>query len=195
MVMFDDHQREKLLNAINFFVRRTKHCHTLKLLKLLNFLDFEHYRQTGRSVTGLQYAAWDQGPVPPTLWRELTKSPGADLKKILSVFPVTDDLTDRLLRRDLKAVGNFDESYFSKRELQIMSLLAEIFQEVDAGTMSEFSHYKNLPWRKVYGPKGDGKGREIPYDLSIKAEPILKDMATLSESDHSYRVSALLPDE
>ena len=43
-------EREKLLNAMVFFCQKTKHCHTLKLFKLLNFLDFEHYRQAGRTV-------------------------------------------------------------------------------------------------------------------------------------------------
>lgn len=46
-------EREKLLAAMVYFCHKTKHCHTLKLFKLLNLLDFEHYRQTGRSVRGV----------------------------------------------------------------------------------------------------------------------------------------------
>ena len=76
--MFVTHKREKLINAIIYFVRNTKHCHKLKLFKLLSFLDFEHYRQTGRSVTGLHYDAWPKGPVPSHLDEELEK-PGSDL--------------------------------------------------------------------------------------------------------------------
>jgi hypothetical protein len=44
--------REKLINAIICFLGATKHVHTLKLFKLLNFADFEHYRQTGRTIVG-----------------------------------------------------------------------------------------------------------------------------------------------
>jgi len=35
-----------------------------KLFKLLYLLDFHHFRETGRSVTGLEYRAWKHGPVP-----------------------------------------------------------------------------------------------------------------------------------
>ena len=55
--MFVSRDREKLLNAIIYFLRETKHCHTLKLFKLLNFADFEHFRQKGRTITGLEYRA------------------------------------------------------------------------------------------------------------------------------------------
>jgi hypothetical protein len=78
--MFVSRDREKLLNAIIYFLRETKHCHTLKLFKLLNFSDFEHFRQTGRTIFGLDYRALPKGPVPTTLldeikpWRDLACS-------------------------------------------------------------------------------------------------------------------------
>lgn len=59
--MFVSHDREKLINAIVRFTRYTNHCHKLKLFMLLNFLDFEHYRQTGRPSIGLKYGAWGMG--------------------------------------------------------------------------------------------------------------------------------------
>lgn len=183
--MFDVHQREKLLNAIIFFVRETRRCHTLKLFKLLNFLDFEHYRLTGVGVTGLSYKAWPQGPAPAELWHELP-NPAPDLRRAIAVLPITDDITNEILRRDIKAKAAFDQDYFSRRELEIMRQLAEIFMEADGATMSAFSHSKNLPWNKVYG-KGEGKGRVIPYELARTSEPILQTLETLPESDHQYR--------
>ncbi len=86
--MIVDRQREKLLNAITYFVQNTKHCHTLKLFKLLFFLDFEHYRQTGRAVTGQKYVAWPQGPAPNALWHELQKGGDVDLRKQILVAPI-----------------------------------------------------------------------------------------------------------
>ncbi|WP_217994559.1 Panacea domain-containing protein [Rodentibacter caecimuris] len=38
---------------------------------MLYFLDFEHYKQVGRSVTGLDYSAWKMGPVPVDLHEEI----------------------------------------------------------------------------------------------------------------------------
>lgn len=185
--MFGHDNRAKLINAINFFVRETHHCHTVKLFKLLNFLDFEHYRQTGFSVTGLTYKAWPQGPVPSELWHEL-RSPSQDLRSSVSIAPVRDDLTDQVLRRDLRAYAQFDASYFSKRELQIMQELAEIFLDAPGDQMSTFSHSRNLPWHQVYRD-GAGRGHPIPYDLARTSDPIIGVRENLSEADHEYRKS------
>lgn len=126
--MFVSRHREKLLNAIIYFSQHTKYCHTLKLFKLLNFLDFEHFRQTGRSVTGLRYKAWPKGPAPATLWHELQEPP-PDLRAAVSIIVKKDALTDEPVRRDIKSVAKFDPSYFTKRELEIMEILALFFAE------------------------------------------------------------------
>jgi hypothetical protein len=75
--MLITHEREKLINAILFFVEHTLHTGKTKLFKLLYLLDFEHYRETGRSVTGLSYYAWKLGPVPVALDEEIDE-PAAD---------------------------------------------------------------------------------------------------------------------
>lgn len=188
-MVFVNHRREKLINAINYFVRETQHCHTLKLFKLLNFLDFEHYRQTGFSVTGLQYKAWPQGPVPSDLWHELQKGVGADLRRSVAVVQVKDDITDKLLRRDLKPVAAFEPKFFSKREFKIMGLLAEIFRETPGENMSEISHARKWPWGLVF-QDGKGKWKDIPYELSRSAEPIIGAMPNLPEEEFQYRKEA-----
>ncbi len=69
--MLATYQREKLINAVLYFATKTKFCGKTKLFKLLYFLDFEHYKKTGRSVTGLRYCAWGKGPVPVSLYEEM----------------------------------------------------------------------------------------------------------------------------
>lgn len=177
--------REKLLNAILFFVQNTKHCHTLKLFKLLNALDFEHFRQTGRTVTDLSYKAWDKGPVPDDLWRELKKGGYADLQKVVSLNPVKDDLTDVLLRRDLKPRKQTDVRVFSKRELEIMKRIAEIFYEAKCDDMSDFSHDRRFPWRRVFG-QGEGSGKIIEPELALDAPPLM-DEPTIDPEELEFR--------
>ena len=55
--MIIDHRREKLTQAVVFFGHTMRKLGKVKLFKLLYFLDFEHFRDTGRSVTGLDYFA------------------------------------------------------------------------------------------------------------------------------------------
>jgi uncharacterized phage-associated protein len=180
--MLVTHDREKLINALVFFLGATKHAHTLKLFKLLNFSDFEHFRQTGRSIFNLEYRALPQGPVPVALLKEISKGGGADLKKAIALFEVKDEITDELLRRVLKAKIPFDPKFFSKRELKIMDRIAEFFRDFKAQDMSEFSHMKGLPWRTVYN---DGKGRNnlIPLELALKSDPLVHDAATIAPEE------------
>ena len=84
--MLINHEREKLINAIIYFAQHTQYLGKIKLFKLLYLLDFEHFRQTGQSVTGLTYSAWKYGPVPVALaqeWDELEP----DLAAAIAIRP------------------------------------------------------------------------------------------------------------
>jgi len=70
VTMLVSQARQKLIHAVVFFASNTKYCGKVKLFKLLYLLDFGHFRQTGRSVTGLDYLAWKFGPVPLALAQE-----------------------------------------------------------------------------------------------------------------------------
>lgn len=79
--------RQKLLNAIIYFTKNVKRPSKLKIFKLLYFLDFEHFRITGKSVTGLDYYALDFGPVPMDLFGQISdnKVP-EDFRKYVSIL-------------------------------------------------------------------------------------------------------------
>jgi len=184
--MFVSHEREKLLNALIYFIRETKHAHTLKLFKLLNFLDFEHFRQTGRTVTGLDYQAFPNGPVPRELWEELKRGGEPDLRQSIAMWAEKDEITDAVLRRVFKPRGAFDSKYFTKRELKIMERLALFFKEYNAESMTEFSHGYRKPWSKIWN---DGKGRDatIPPELSLDAEALISDVPNIEKQELEFR--------
>ncbi len=188
--MFVSRDREKLINAIIFFLRNTRHCHTLKLFKLLNFADFEHYRQTGKTITGLEYRALPKGPVPTSLLDEIRRGGSKDLKEAVALFEVRDDITDELLRRDLKPRREFDARWFSRREIKIMDRVAEFFRDLRADDMSEFSHGQRKPWRSVFR-QGEGSGSLIPPDLSFSGDAIVHDVPTIDADDFAYRQELL----
>src|SRR5262245_41369897 len=182
--MFVSRSREKLINAIVFFVQNTSKCNTTKLFKLINFLDFEHFRQTGRSVTRLQYSALPQGPVPLDFFNEV-KNPGPDLTASVGVSAVKDPLTDDIKRRDFNPRVQFNPRVFTRRELEIMHTLAELFRDLSANDISKYSHSKALPWKRIYV---EGKpAAPIPYELAMECEAILKNMPTLDSEEYNYR--------
>lgn len=188
--MFVSRDREKLLNAIIYFLGATKHCHTLKLFKLLNFSDVEHFRQTGRTMFGLDYRALPMGPVPTALLEEIKRGGNADLKSAIQLFEIRDDITNELQRRDLKARIAFDKKYFSKREIKIIERVAEFFRDLKAADMSEFSHMKHLPWRSVY-QGGKGSGHLISPELALSADAIVHDVPTIPREEMEYRKDLL----
>jgi uncharacterized phage-associated protein len=184
--MIVSRDREKLINAIIYFVRETNHCHTLKLFKLLNFSDFEHFRQTGRTIFGLEYRALPKGPVPTELLEEMKRGGGQDLKAAISLTEIKDDITGELKRRDLKPRVAFDKKWFTPRELKVLARIAELFRDLKADDMSEFSHKNKKPWANVY-QDGKGQGQIIPPELVFDAEPLMHEVPNIDQDELKYR--------
>jgi uncharacterized phage-associated protein len=166
-----DFSREKLINAIIFFLKKTKFCGKIKLFKLLYFLDFLHFKQTAKSVTGLRYFVWGMGPVPKDLFFELN-NPGDDLAKCVYIPKETP--ANGLF--NMKPRCNFDNKYFTPREIRLMEQLAYIFKDTKANDMSDVSHLPNMPWDKTIRTKGEKA--EIDYLLALDDQ---KDSLSLEE--------------
>src|SRR5689334_21786926 len=156
------HHREKLINAIIYFASNTRYLGKTKLCKLLYFLDFGHYKETGRSVTELDYSAWPMGPVPVTLYAEID-SPEPDLAERVE-FKEVPIRKGTMLTVTPKA--SFDPSHFSRRELGLLEELAKEFKDALAEDMVEATHLENQPWHKIYVEKRL-KQATIPYDLAL----------------------------
>lgn len=162
--MLITHNREKLLNTIIFFAQNTEKCGKTKLFKLLYFLDFEHYKITGRSVTGLDYYAWKMGPVPVALYDEIN-SPEPDMAKTIH-FNEIAVYGGQGSMLQIKPCRDFDASHFSRRELKIMNDLATQYQSCNANDMVEATHLENLPWSKIFYHTPQAL---IPYDLALRS--------------------------
>jgi uncharacterized phage-associated protein len=182
-------ERQRLIQAVVFFASRTQHCGKIKLFKLLYFFDFEHFRQTGKSATGLDYQAWKFGPVPIELmeeWEEL----GADLASLVHI------VDEKVIDYDRQAVKvnegvQFDPEAFSPRQLRIMNTLAEQYRGTYSPKMIDVTHAQNGAWDRVWQ---DGKGahREIPYELAISsADPHADAVRELARQQAQYRDALL----
>lgn len=141
------HNREKLLNAIIYFAKNTKFCGKTKLYKLLFYLDFLHFKETAKSVTGLDYYTWEFGPAPKTLHKELLEQP-TDIREHITLLGPPDSF------REVKAKKHFDGKHFTKREIRILKELSDIYKEAKAEDMVEISHMSNEPWDKTKRKKG-----------------------------------------
>src|SRR4030042_3120709 len=179
--MLINHNREKLLNALVYFSRNTHACGKTKLFKLLYLLDFIHFRETGKSITGLNYYAWDKGPVPQDLFHEL-KQPDTDLKETIALLEQSEDEDYRLCR--VIAKKPFDPKYFSRREKKIMEELSFVFKDALAKDMVEITHLSGTPWDKTMKEKGPGK--RIDYSLAVDGSK-----GSLTSEDITERLSEI----
>ena len=162
MYMIITHYREKLINAIVYFAAQTKHCGKTKLLKLLYFLDFSHFKQTGKSVTGLAYHAWKMGPVPKDLFEELSANMKPDMKAAIHDLPDTEGF------QQIRPKRKFDGQYFSNKEMKLLEDISFVFQDAKADAMVESTHLKNEPWDRTLKEKGEFK--KIDYMLAIDSD-------------------------
>lgn len=168
--MLISREREKLLEAVKYFAANTKYCGLTKLFKLLFYLDFDHFRETGRSVTGLNYQAWQMGPVPAALYHEINGRPRQDMASHLKIEgpseiqvehdrpaisdalntfggePADRDTRSVRVPAKIRALKPFKPKFFTKRELQLMERIAYIYKDATASQISEVSHLKGKPW-------------------------------------------------
>jgi len=172
--MLDLQHKQKLIEAITFFVKNTRNCGLTKLFKLLYWLDYHHFRETGEMVTGLTYNAYERGPVPDTLFRELKSGDGDIASKFRVVGNSTIDsaplrtIDDDDLTFGSKAghgvinkptaivpIDPYKHRFLSRREQRIADRIAEIFKDVNAKDISEISHGRFGPWQQALKTGGE----------------------------------------
>jgi len=158
--------RQKLLNAVLFFAQNTKHVNLTRLLKLLYFLDFTHFKQTGYPSIGLKYYTFRKGPVPWDFWSEIKDgNVPDDFSGKFALISRTDDFAPNYKELEIRAIESPDLSFFTPREAKIMEDLAFIYKDARAWQMSDVSHLPNQPWDITVKKKG--YNQLIDYLLAI----------------------------
>jgi uncharacterized phage-associated protein len=179
-IMKSSINRDRLVNAIVYFAKRTESCGKIKMFKLLYMLDFEHFRETGKSVTGLEYEAWQHGPVPAELMREWN----AMKSDIASVVEIVPEPQFDYVRSTVKALDGveFNDENFTPRQLRILSVIADQYLAEKSQKMIDLTHVQNGAWDRVWA-NGAGSHKPIPYDLAVADEAPNRDLVLESASE------------
>ncbi|MHC3915136.1 hypothetical protein CLH39_08605 [Alcaligenes faecalis] len=161
----DKFSRNRVINAVLYFASNIEACEKIKLFKLLFLLDFEHFRETGKSVTGYEYQAWSFGPVPTSLMEEF-ECPQPDLGALVQIVPVK--VHGSFYRNEVRPVedAEFDDIDFTTRQLKLMSSLVTKFRTVSSSfTMVDVIPRDNDAWFKAWNEGGPQV--VIPYELAL----------------------------
>ena len=177
--------KKKIANAIIFFAQNAttsgKPLGMTKLMKLLFYFDCEFYTQTGFSSTGLDYYAWQQGPVPKDVWHNLHGDNDLlNLKKSVRVLQVRDDD----LQMAITPTQKFDGTEFTDLELELLEQISFMYQELTATQISTLSHEKDKPWDVTRNTKGDKT--LIDYNLSLPKSLTEEDLEEFRERQQDY---------
>ena len=165
-----ERRREKLKNAVLYFVKNDKTVGLSKLMKLLFYLDFRLYRACGESLTGQTYEAWKFGPVPADVWRELHEKQDCHLglKSVVKIVPTKEDPRDEATGIKLVALpkAKFSDTYFTFREIKEMQAVSEMFRGLPAYLVVKASHASNDPWDVTIKTKGEKS--IVNYELALE---------------------------
>jgi hypothetical protein len=174
--MIVSYNKEKAYNAITFFLEHTSMCNKKKLFKLLWLLDSEHYQETGRSVTGYVYEAWQMGPVPVELDRAMKKHD----PELLEHFDLKRQAgSEKKNWIWLESKHPFEAKYFSKKQLQLLQNLVDRFDLATGTEMEAWTHRAGTPWHQVWMVENKNKA-VIPYEYTLKTLPQEKQDAILA---------------
>lgn len=205
--MIVSYDKEKAFNAITFFLEHTGMCYKKKLFKLLWLLDSEHFQETGRSVTGYVYQAWQMGPVPVKLDLAM-KNNDPELTEYFDIGTSTKVHGKKSARSDSQRLATkrrspkppkvskspillvskrpFESKYFSKRQKDLLASLEERFNLSTGDEMQWWTHRPGTPWHQVWMVENRNKA-VIPYDytlsnLSPQDQEVIRNIARERES-------------
>jgi DNA-binding transcriptional regulator YiaG len=131
----------KFSEMVVFFTQKLEPWKT-KLNKLLFYADFIMHKQSGFSMSGVQYRAIPMGPVPNnfnSIFEYLAN------KGELNIYYA--NFSDGGIGEQFKPNSNknFDYKFFTDSELQVLESVAERFKNTSTNEMIEISH-KEKAW-------------------------------------------------
>jgi uncharacterized phage-associated protein len=128
-------------------------------MKLLYYVDFDHYERHGRPVTGANYRKLPHGPVP-----QQAKALIAQMERKGVVREVKVRVKDYAQHR-LITQARFDASKFSGDELLTLEKVAKEWEDA-TGTQIEAASHAEAPWAATK------EGRVIDYELAHYRRPV-----------------------
>lgn len=132
---------EKLSEMVVFFTEKLQPWKT-KLNKLLFYADFNMHKQTGFSMSGVQYRAIPMGPVPNnfnSIFEYLANKGEVDIN--YSNFP--DGGTGEQFKPNVNKV--FNSELFNEMELEVLISIVERFKNTSTNEIIKISH-KEKAW-------------------------------------------------
>lgn len=146
----------RLHNVILYLLEHCKDVFCTKMNKLLFYVDFLSYKETGEAMTGLSYKALEFGPAPDR-W-DRVYSAFDDIEQV----PYSNNGYEGSI---LSSASKADTSQFSEDELQVLDSVCHHFGSISSREISRISH-EEVGWKACESER-KRIGFEFAFDLSI----------------------------
>ena len=152
---------EKITGLIGIYIQKCnpEFNDKLKLNKLLFYTDFSHYKDHGRSISGLSYRAIQYGPVPANY-----DNIYAYLENEQIIRSEWLRLSNGSAREVFKTDGDFATGLFSPEELATISKITTRFHETSTWDIVDLSH-KEKAWKELEAKKELISYQDYAFDL------------------------------
>ncbi|MFA7361704.1 MAG: type II toxin-antitoxin system antitoxin SocA domain-containing protein [Candidatus Kapaibacterium sp.] len=148
---------EKIENAVIYFLQNP-YTYITRLNKLLFYSDFLSFSETGYSITGLRYAAIDNGPVPNNynlLYSILEKEGAVNCDNVV--------MKDYEFSK-YEPLKKFDKEIFESEEIEIFKRVLRNFKFEKTSNIINLSHEEE-GWKKNIKTKGLISYKEYGFEL------------------------------
>lgn len=149
--------KEKIYNMILYFANHT--VLKTKLLKEMFYTDFLYYKNMCKSITGLEYAKLQYGPVPDQFESILNECS----KENLIEYKI--EYNNQYESHNISANKEFDPSIFDEEELKVLKQVKEKFKKFSSKDIVDFSHKEKAFTSSEFFDK-------ISYDYAFDIESI-----------------------
>lgn len=147
---------DKIGNVLVYFAERFNGVGKMMLMKLLYFADFQHYREIGKSISGLEYKAWKSGPVSVLLYHELKPQ-----KKLFDEYVIVNQAPNNNALNIVPRMV-FKGDAFTEKELSVLSQIVHKYYHETGTSLKNLSH-KTLPFLNAYNESDQTHNKTIKY--------------------------------
>ena len=166
------YSEDKMKQVVLYFLEHINNVQLgrTKLMKLLYFVDFDHYEKHGEPITGAVYRKLPHGPVPTKVEKLIKKMVEKNEAREIRVQNA-HYTQHRLITLNAK----FDPSVFTGAELQTLEKVAAEWADASAADIETATH-REAPWASTED------GKQIDYELAhyrrgTGSEPLDQELA------------------
>ncbi len=153
---------DKIANLVTRFIKESKadYNNKLKLNKQLFYVDFRHYKNYGKSITGLTYRAINYGPVPANYDNIYTY---LENEQIISSNWIKTNSGSAVETFTTEAA--FESIVFSDEELETISGVVHQFKDTSSWDIVDLSH-RERAWKELENGRKLISYQEYAFDLA-----------------------------